>query len=55
MKGSMKGGNGMTGNMVSLIGYAVAVAALILMIAGAAAWNNYKSKKNRRGSSEQAG
>ncbi|MCD8395741.1 MAG: hypothetical protein LUD12_00900 [Lachnospiraceae bacterium] len=40
----------MTSNMISLIGYVIAVAALALMIGGAAAWNNYKSKKNRHSS-----
>lgn len=37
----------MISNMVSVVGYMIVVAALVLMIAGAAAWNNYKSKKNR--------
>lgn len=38
----------MTGTMISVIGYMIAVAALVFMIAGAAVWNNYKRKKQAK-------
>lgn len=37
----------MNGEVISIIGYAISVAALVALIAGAAVRTNMKSKKNR--------
>lgn len=36
----------MTGEMITVIGYGISVAALILLIGGAAVYTNAKRKKN---------